>query len=79
MPESRSWFYLTLWRGTPPEFTEEFTVDITESDSAFANIITADSVGASVKKESLFDAKIDENFASVTNIVTKTEVTWYVG
>lgn len=75
----RSWFYLTLWRGTPPEFTSEFAAQIGDIDSAFASIKTADTAESRITTSFSGDAAIPRTDAVRGDIITTTEVTWRVG
>ena len=75
---NRSWFYLTLWRGTPPEFTNEFDAQIQTSDSALVQIKTMDAAQSSIGTLASFAAQIKNREAFNAEINMATEVTWYV-
>lgn len=75
----RSWFYLTIWRGTPPEFTSEFDAQIGDTDSAFASIKTADTAESHITTAFSGDAAIQRTDAVGIDIITTTEVIWRVG
>lgn len=74
----RAWFYLTLWRGTPEDFTTSFTLDIAESETLAASIQTADHADALVAMLDTTEAEIAAWDAYSTHITKTTEVTWYV-
>lgn len=75
---SRSWFYLTLWRGTPEEFTTSFALDISESESLDASIPSSNHADALVAVLDTAEAEIAAGDAHSTHITKTTEVTWYV-
>lgn len=75
---NRSWFYLTLWRGTPPEFTNEFDAQIQTSDSALVQIKAMDAAQSSIGTLASFAAQIKNREAFNAEINMATEVTWYV-
>lgn len=76
---AKSWFYLTLWRGTPREFTEEFGADIAETEKATIKIQKTDSLASEISTaHSVISAVITECDVG-TDITTTTGVTWYVG
>ena len=79
MSDSRSWFYLTLWRGTPPEFTENLTATIQDSESANALIHTLDEVGSKISTVASFSSRILKSEAFTAGITKETEIIWYVG
>ena len=75
---SRSWFYLTLWHGTPEEFTTYYDIEIENLDFANANVHHTDSVSAVVDKAISLTAKIDYSDNATTDVITQTEVNWLV-
>lgn len=79
MSEGRAWFYLTLWRGTPPEFTDKLDAEIADSDSAIAFLQTADNIESKIKKNDSFMVNISEQESFNTEIIKGVEVVWYVG
>ena len=76
---SRSWFYLTLWRGTPAEFTEIIDVDIQQANPAQAIIAMADAVEAGVERITAAATDVVDMSVFNTVINTETAVVWYVG
>lgn len=76
---SKSWFYLTLWRGTPPEFTDEFDARIDDEDSAISSIETANTLGTVIDTALNALVSIETKEDVNTEIITKMEVVWYVG
>lgn len=75
---AQAWFYLTLWHGTPPEFTTELDAHITRADSAAAVIHTADAADSSIETTASLVAKVHTREAVGTDIITRTEVVWRV-
>ena len=75
----RSWFYLTLWRGTPPEFTTDLSAQIGESDLALVRIQAAQAAAASIGTASHGHAAIPHTEAAGADVITVTEVNWRVG
>lgn len=74
----RSWFYLTLWHGTPPEFTSEFDAQIADADSASAFIHTASVAESNIETAASYAANIRSRDAVGAEITTVTEVVWRV-
>ncbi len=77
--DNRSWFYLTLWHGTPPEFTTTFDVDIVESEKAYVSVQKKDSFETMIEKQANAAAQIIENEKVGIDIIKTTEVVWFVG
>lgn len=75
----RSWFYLTLWRGTPPEFTEEISTEINDVDKADSMITKESRVGSFIDTVANYSSKIRSRDTFSTAINTETEIIWYVG
>lgn len=75
----RSWFYLTLWHGTPPEFTTEVDAQIGDIDRAFANIKTAEAAESHIGTTESVEAGIRTGEAVGADVITITEVIWRVG
>lgn len=73
-----SWFYLTLWRGTPPEFTTHIERTIDESNSALAYVKTADGMSSKIDTTASLSANIRSRETIGTEVITTTEVVWYV-
>lgn len=76
---SRAWFYLTLWNGTPPDFTEEFDVNIHERDVFDAAVRTESTADAIIITGSSFAADIQSREEADVDVITSTGVIWYVG
>lgn len=79
MSEERSWFYLTLWRGTPPEFTDDFDADITQAEFMDTAIHEQDAVSADIGTEFVGSVNIIEKDTVNASIIQMLEVTWFVG
>ena len=76
---AKAWFYLTLWRGTPPEFTEEVTTEIQTATGALASIATETQAETQIKTATQIMAEIVAVENGEAEIVTRTEVIWLVG
>ena len=74
----RSWFYLTLWHGTPPEFTTNIDTQIGNTSSALAYIAREDGMNTNIETAASFSTDIRSREDINTNIITTTEVVWYV-
>lgn len=76
---SKAWFYLTLFRGTPPEFTTDADVEIQKTSPAQALIAAADAAEAKINRITTAVADIIsmDNFSM--DLITETAVIWYVG
>ena len=74
-----SWFYLTLWHGTPPEFTTELDTQIGDIDRAFANIQTAEAAESHIGTAEEVEAGIRTSEAVGVDVIITTEVIWSVG
>lgn len=76
---SRSWFYLTLWRGTPPEFTSEYSAEIKDAEHGSAPVVTSSSADVNIKTMVAAVASMVCRELIGTDIQSTTEVVWYVG
>ena len=74
----RAWFYLTLWHGTPEDFTTSFSHNIAEEETLASSIQSADYTGALIALLDTAEAEIAALGAYQTHINKTTEVTWYV-
>ena len=74
-----SWFYLTLWRGTPADFTTTAEAAVGTASAAAAAVRTADPARAAVEAASRVAARIRRANLAVRKEITTTEVTWHVG
>ena len=75
----KSWFYLTLWRGTPPEFTTELAAQIQDIDRAFANIKSAEATESHIGTASSGYAAIPRTETAGVELIIATGVIWHVG
>lgn len=75
----KSWFYLTLWRGTPPEFTDFVDVALDTADGCGADITTAETAAQSIERMISANALIERIIPARADIIARTEVVWYVG
>lgn len=75
----KSWFYLTLWRGTPPEFTEEVAVNMQAASGVPASIATASWAESQIKTATAVATEIVTGRNAEAEIITRTEVVWLVG
>ena len=76
---AKAWFYLTLWRGTPPEFTEEVEADIQAVSDAPAVIATASRAESQIETATAATTEIVTGRNAEVEIITRTEVVWLVG
>ena len=74
----RSWFYLTLWHGTPPEFTSEFNTQIKDAEQKAASVLIANTADAGISTVVSAAANIVGQELTGADIITSTEVVWYV-
>ena len=79
MSQGQSWFYLTLWRGTPPEYTDEANVVISQTASLEADIQESDAVRADIGADLRGDVEIIETDTETISITQTMEVIWIVG
>lgn len=74
----RSWFYLTLFNGSPPNATEYVDVDITEREIVGTEVATTDALQNAVDMLDSFDSMVSHADAFGVEIILTTEVTWRV-
>lgn len=75
----RSWFYLTLWHGTPPGMTEFVDAELNAAERPGVEITTADRTERSIERMAFGSALIEKNSSARADITARTEVVWYVG
>lgn len=76
---AKSWFYLTLWRGTPPEFTDDLGADIAEAEKVAVGIQRTDNLASEISTALSAVSNVISRSDIGTNVTTTTEVIWYVG
>ena len=74
-----SWFYLTLWRGNPPEMTDYRDVAIDTGDRHGVTVYQADAQAGSIRMTDRAAAVINENDSFGVEVEQKNEVIWIVG
>lgn len=74
----RSWFYLTLFNGSPPNATEYVDVDIAERETIGTEVVTLDAVQNAVDMLDSFDSMVSHADAISVDISMITEVVWRV-
>lgn len=79
MSDNKSWFYLTLWRGTPPQFTERVNAEIQKSLSMDTSVILNNAIDSKIEKSNSFISKISTGILLDAEITKKIEVIWHVG
>lgn len=79
MADSKSWFYLTLWHGTPPEFTTMVDVDISETEKAYVSVQTKDVAESAIEKQTSTTSQIADREKVGVDIIKTMEVIWVVG
>ena len=75
----KSWFYLTLWKGTPTEFTDYIDAQLGAMDSSGVAITTTDRAAQNIERMTSGDALIDRLASATADITARTEVVWNVG
>lgn len=76
---ARAWFYLTLWRGTPPEFTTEAEAAVGADQAVTAALCRETEAEARVLRETEARAAIRESTTAEAEIITERSVIWHVG
>lgn len=74
----RSWFYLTLFNGSPPNVTEYVDIDIAERETAGAEVETTDVLSPDVDLLDAYDSQISRADTFGVDIILTTEVIWRV-
>lgn len=74
----RSWFYLTLFNGSPPNVTEYVDVDIAERDTVGAEVMKLDAAQNAVDMLDSIDSMVSHADAIGVDIKMLTEVVWRV-
>lgn len=75
----RAWFYLTLWRGTPAEFTDDFDVEIQQSEPVQALVAVTDAAEAGIERITMAATNLMSEEQFDMDIIKETAVVWYVG
>ena len=76
---SRSWFYLTLFRGTPAEFTDNVDAAIQQANPVQAIVAIAEAAEAGIEHMVSVVTDIVSKDTISMDINTETAVIWYVG
>ena len=74
----RSWFYLTLFNGSPPNATDYVDVDIAERETVGTEVVTLNAASADVDMRDSFDSVVSHADAISVDISMITEVVWRV-
>lgn len=74
----RSWFYLTLFNGSPPNATEYVDVDITDREIVGTEVETTDVLSSDVHMLDSFDSMVSHADTIGVDILITTEVVWRV-
>ena len=74
----RSWFYLTLFNGSPANATEYVDVDITEREIIGTEVATTDVLSSDVDLLDAYDSQISHADTFGVDIMITTEVVWRV-
>ena len=75
---NQSWFYLTIWHGTPADFRTEYSIDVCEAQNAVAEIGLLESASSEIQRNSFGAVDISTQHNAHADITIKTEVVWYV-
>lgn len=78
MSAGRSWFYLTLFNGSPPNATDYVDVDIADREIVGTEVTTTDAVSSDVHMLDSFDSHISHADTFGVDILITTEVVWRV-
>lgn len=78
MSAGRSWFYLTLFNGSPPNATDYVDVDITEREIVGTEVETTNVLSSDVDLLDAFDSMVSHADAISVDISMITEVVWRV-
>ena len=78
MSAGRSWFYLTLFNGSPANATEYVAVDITEREIVGTEVATTDAIQNAVDMLDSCDPMVSHADAISVDISMITEVVWRV-
>lgn len=79
MSAGRSWFYLTLWNGSPSGMTEYVDATLDVQARRQSDICVTEPAAQAVETVSKSTANVDHTTAAGVEIITTTEVVWYVG
>ncbi|MBP5460702.1 MAG: hypothetical protein J6Y20_01055 [Lachnospiraceae bacterium] len=74
----RSWFYLTLFNGSPPNVTEYVDVDISDRETVSTEVATKDAIQNAVDMLDAYDSMVSHADAIGVEITMLTEVVWRV-
>ncbi|MBR5604828.1 MAG: hypothetical protein IKW70_00160 [Verrucomicrobia bacterium] len=74
----RSWFYLTLFNGSPPNATDYVDVDIADREIVGTEVTTTDAIQNAVDLLDSFDSQISRADTFGVDIILTTEVIWRV-
>lgn len=73
-----SWFFLTLWKGAPPEFCTSFDANVDTREMLGSKVEVSDSTDSMLCVGSHVYAKITEEHNASANVQTRTGVAWHV-
>ena len=76
---AQSWFYLTLWHGTPDEFTSKYNAEITPADNASTDVYTDDDIMTAIETTEINAVDIDTQEITDVDINIAMGVVWCVG
>lgn len=78
MSAGRSWFYLTLFNGSPPNATDYADVDIAERETVGTEVETTNVLSSDVDLLDAYDSQISRADTFGVDIILTTEVIWRV-
>ncbi len=76
---AQSWFFLTLWRGTPPEMTDYLEATVKTGNEFGTRVLQKSAHTATVNTTSRKQAEIQEADHFGVAVNERDEVTWIVG
>ena len=74
-----SWFYLTLWRGNPPEMTTYVDTAISTGEELDATVITDSVLAETIESTDRSSVRVAGTDAFGVEIIERNEVVWIVG
>lgn len=74
----RSWFYLSFYHETPPEFTSEFDTVISTEDETTVQLENTSETAVNILQEDMFAVVVEKESPADVVVEIQTEVTHFV-
>lgn len=74
----RSWFYLSFYHETPPEFTSEFDTVISTEDETTVQLENTSETAVNILQEDMFAVVVEKESPADVFVEIQTEVTHFV-